>query len=99
MSTEDCKGSVDERSAQTRAREASIHGSECSTSAESRRWQDTGIEIGAADNKPSTSGQSESVPTIEMDFDEARRQYKKTYGKPGSKYEDLFGDSHESLSQ
>ena len=64
---------------------------ECSSSTEERRWHDIGIQLGEG-NAASTSEQAENVPTIALDFDEARRQYKHSYGKPGSRYEDLFGE-------
>ena len=91
LSTEGRQHSVEEHSSQDQQSEAAGLREDCSTSTEERRWHDTGIELGLGGDKPSTSGQAEEVPTIALDFDEARRQYKHTYGKPGSRYEDLFG--------
>ncbi len=82
-----------------RPREAATTAGECSVSSEGRRWHDTGIELSLGADKPSTSGQEESVPSIALDFDEARRQYKNTYGKPGSRYEDLFGEPPAAVNE
>ena len=64
----------------------------CTTSSQNHGWHETGIELAFGQKEKRLGQGTGEPPTIDLDFDEARRQYQQTYGKPGSRYEDLFGE-------